>query len=236
MSYAKSATIYDMIYSFKNYAAEADIVRDAIVRHAPNGGTSLLDVACGTGIHAKHLAESFDVTGIDLSPEMIAVANERLPGAQFHIADMRDFDLGKQFDVVTCLFSSIGYVVTVEALHQTIANFARHVKSGGVVLVEPWFPVGRLSDKVVGMTVPEGNSQFRVVRMGYTTIDGNISTLHFHYMVGTLQGVEYFSEEHVLTCFTEDEYTEAFKAAGLRVTFEMPGLEGRGLYIGVKPA
>ena len=58
---------------------------------------------------------------------------------------MRDFDLGRTFDVVVCLFSSIGYVKTIEAMLQTIQTFARHTAPGGVVIVEPWFAPGVLT-------------------------------------------------------------------------------------------
>ena len=53
--------------------------------------------------------------------------------------NMLDFDLGRQFDVVTCLFSSIGYVKTVPNMKRAVANMSRHLKPGGVLVLEPWF-------------------------------------------------------------------------------------------------
>lgn len=57
----------------------------------------------------------------------------------FRRADMVNFKLDKKFDVITCLFSSIGYVKTYEKLRQTIHNFANHLRKGGVVIIKPWF-------------------------------------------------------------------------------------------------
>ena len=54
------------------------------------------------------------------------------------VADMTSFDLGRRFDVVTCLFSSIGYVGTAERLDQAIATMAAHLEPGGTLIVEPW--------------------------------------------------------------------------------------------------
>ena len=55
------------------------------------------------------------------------------------VLGMRSFDLGRRFDAVTCLFSSIGYLLTPEDLEQGIARMAAHVAPGGVLVVEPWF-------------------------------------------------------------------------------------------------
>jgi ubiquinone/menaquinone biosynthesis C-methylase UbiE len=232
--FLKSANVYDLIYGLKDYRDEAEKVRRLVATNSRTGGRDLLDVACGTGIHARFLAEHFEVTGIDLDPGMIEVAKERAPEIAFQVADMREFDLGRQFDAVTCLFSSIGYAVTVEALNASIANFARHTKPGGVVIVEPWFLPGQLSDKYVTARHVNVNPQLQVVRMSRTSIDGTLSTLHFHYMVGTLDGIEYFSEEHYLTMYTHQQYLDAFEAAGLDVEHDNLGISGRGVYVGRK--
>jgi ubiquinone/menaquinone biosynthesis C-methylase UbiE len=232
----KSAHVYDLIYGSKDYKAEAAQIRDLVEKHSTSGGRELLDVACGTGIHLQHLAEHFDVTGLDLDAGLLELARERLPHATFHHADMRDFDLGKQFDAVTCLFSSIGYAGTEDALISAVDRLAHHAKPGGVVIVEPWFYPGQLSEHYVSTRHVDKGPQLQVVRMSRTTIAEHVSTLHFHYMVGTPQSIEYFAEEHHLTMYTQRQYLLAFELAGLHnITSEMPGITGRGLYLGTKP-
>ncbi|HRF95630.1 MAG TPA: class I SAM-dependent methyltransferase, partial [Aggregatilineales bacterium] len=108
-------------------------------QHKKTADNTLLDVACGTGGHLTHLLPHFTCEGLDMDTGMLAVAREKFPAVTFHQADMTNFHLGKQYGVVTCMFSSIGYVQTVEALNQTLKNFAEHVVSGGVVVIEPWF-------------------------------------------------------------------------------------------------
>jgi ubiquinone/menaquinone biosynthesis C-methylase UbiE len=90
MSYGRSARWYDTIYSFKDYAAEADSLRALLAQHRP-GARRLLDVACGTGEHLRHLRAHFAVEGIDASPDMLAIARAKLPGMPLHLADMRSF-------------------------------------------------------------------------------------------------------------------------------------------------
>src|SRR3712207_7289123 len=58
-----------------------------------------------------------------LFPYTTLFRSERYPDVRFHQGDMTDFDLGRRFDVVVCLFSAIGYVLTEERLRQTLANF-----------------------------------------------------------------------------------------------------------------
>ena len=47
--------------------------------------------------------------------------------------------LNKEFDIITCLFSSIGYVKTYANLEKSMHSFAKHVKTGGIVIIEPRF-------------------------------------------------------------------------------------------------
>jgi ubiquinone/menaquinone biosynthesis C-methylase UbiE len=103
--FSRSADLYDALYAtFKDYADEAARLRELI---GPDART-LLDVACGTGAHLELLREHYEVVGLDLDPELLAIARGRLPGVELVEGDMTGFDLGRRFDAVACLFSSIG--------------------------------------------------------------------------------------------------------------------------------
>jgi hypothetical protein len=71
--------------------------------------------------------------------------------------------------------------------------------------------------------------------MNIAESEGNLSFFVFHYMVATSQGVEYFTERHELGLFAHEEYLGAFHKAGLETVHDPEGLDGRGLYIGLKP-
>jgi SAM-dependent methyltransferase len=111
--FTNSAHIYDAVYSFKDYEAESRRLRAVIEERSP-GAATLLDVACGTGKHLEQLRAWYEVSGLDLDSQLLALARERLAVVELHEGDMTAFSLGRRFDVVTCLFSSIGYVGTVE--------------------------------------------------------------------------------------------------------------------------
>jgi ubiquinone/menaquinone biosynthesis C-methylase UbiE len=129
--YDVTARFYDKIYAFKDFPAEAERLVAFIHKLRPEPGGRLLDVACGTGAHLAHLRRNFEVEGLDLSPLMLEAARGKLPGVAFHEADMTDFELGRRFDVVTCLFSSIGYAVTEDALFRAVGCMARHLAPDG---------------------------------------------------------------------------------------------------------
>src|SRR5215469_11749712 len=108
---------YDAIYTtMKDYAAEAQQVHALIQRFKSSSGTRLLDVACGTGSHLAFLRNYYTVEGLDLDELMLSIARQRNPEVRFHQADMTDFLLEDSFDVITCLFSSIGVVKTLPRL------------------------------------------------------------------------------------------------------------------------
>src|SRR4026207_2400263 len=97
--FSRSARLYDAVYaSIRDYPREAAEL-DRLIQERSPGARTLLDVACGTGAHLEHLA-GYEAEGLDLDPEMLAVARERLPKGAFHEGDMVDFVLGERFDVV----------------------------------------------------------------------------------------------------------------------------------------
>jgi SAM-dependent methyltransferase len=227
--FSRSARLYDAVYSsIRDYPREAAEL-DRLIQERRPGARTLLDVACGTGAHLEHLT-GYEVEGLDLDPEMLAVARERLPNVRFHQGDMAAFDLGKRFDAVVCMFSSIGYVKTEDRLHSAIASMARHLAPGGLLVVEPWLtPEAWVDGHVSGAFVDE--PELKIARMGLPQREGTVSVLDLEYLVATPHGVERFSERHELGLFTVEQYLEAFRAAALEADHDPEGPMGRGLYI-----
>jgi SAM-dependent methyltransferase len=223
--------VYDEIYSFKDYAAEARRIRQLIRERGPSGARTLLDVACGTGTHLEYLSRWFDSTGIDVSAGMLKVARRKLPRVHFVRARMEEFRLRQRFDAVTCLFSAIGYVRSESDLRRTIRNFATHLNPGGLAIVEPWFtPAVYRAGSIHLRTF--GTKQFPIARMNLSERRGIRSIMEMHHLVGTGQGVRHWVEHHNLGMFAVRTYLDAFRAAGFRATWSKNGfMEGRGLYL-----
>ncbi len=235
MVFTQSAEFYDDFYGHKEYAGEVERLL-TIVRDRAPGARSWLDVACGTGRHLELLAEHFDCAGVDLDPTLVATARARCPRVELAVGDMRSFTLDRRFDVVSCLFRAIGYARTVEGLHATVANLARHLAEGGALIVEPWFQPEDWEAGRVAAERPIDGGRRSLVRMFASGRDGDVSHLDIHYLVGADGDESYRHEHHELGLFLWDEYRAAFEAAGLvRVRIDPEGLIGRGLVIGSAP-
>lgn len=226
---------YDRIYAFKDYEREAIQVHLIIQAWKRSSGNRLLDVACGTGGHSAPLSRFYEVEGLDLDPGMLEVARAKRPDLPFQQGDMVDFHLGRRFDAVICLFSSIAYVQTKERLQQAVANMAGHLEPGGVLLVEPWIePQQWRPGHLDALLVDE--PELKIARLSLSDESrGPPSRLTFHYLIATPGGIEHLTEEHQLGLFSRRQYLEAFGQAGLEVHFDPQGLIGRGLYLGTKP-
>jgi SAM-dependent methyltransferase len=234
-AYARSAGFYDLIYGQKPYADEAAQVHAVIQAHLRSGGNALLDVGCGSGNHLAHLRRDYRCDGVDLDAGLLAIARERYPDSAFHQGDMADFDLGRRYDALVCLFSAIGYVKTVGRLGQAMRTFARHLLPGGVAVVEPWLTPDAFIPGNVRVDTPEGPG-LKVARMTHSGMRDGISVLTFSYLIGRAEGIERFEEHHELGLFTREQMMDALRGAGLEVVEHDPhGLTGRGLYAARRP-
>ncbi|GAA5062171.1 SAM-dependent methyltransferase [Thermocatellispora tengchongensis] len=235
---ADTAAIYDQQHRArgKDYEGEARYVAEQILARFP-GARSLLDVACGTGGHYEPFRAYFGtIEGVDLSEPMLRIARAAHPGAVFHRGDMRDFDLGRTFDAVTCLFASIAYVASQAELRRALERFAAHVVPGGVVAVEPWWFPETFLDDSVSRAIVEGEGR-TIARVTHTVRDGDASRMEAHYLVAEPGvGVRHFTETHRAMLFTREQYEDAFVRAGLKPEYLAGTQSGRGLFVGVREA
>lgn len=166
---------------------------------------------------------------------MLGVARKNVKGALFKRADMVTLNLGKEFDVITCLFGSIGYVKTYTDLKRTLQNFGRHLKKGGVVIIEPWLTKEMFKKGHPSMTTYDGND-IKIARLCVSKVRGSSSVMDMNYLVAERnKAVKHFIDRHELGMFESQRILEFMRQAGLRAKFIRNGFtDGRGLYVGVK--
>ena len=105
------------------------------------GTTSILDLGCGTGRHAVELAAlGFDVVGIDYLDSLVQKAREnaahrQVMRVQFMVADCRQIDLGRHYDLVLCLYDVIGSYADERENIRIAENIAHHLRPGGMALI-----------------------------------------------------------------------------------------------------
>jgi dTDP-3-amino-3,6-dideoxy-alpha-D-glucopyranose N,N-dimethyltransferase len=235
MLYRELASYYDKIYHWKDYKVETQKIKELIKQYKTSTGNKLLDVGCGTGQHIQHLQDSFQCTGIDINKEILKLAKEKLPNTEFIQADMITMNLGKQYDVITCLFSSISYTKTYSNLEKTLHIFINHLCRGGLAIIEPFisksvYDVGRPS-----ITVYE-DDDLKIARVNISEIDGDVSVMDMHYLIAERgEKVKHFVERHELGLFETDKTLEIMRKVGFDSHY-LPGglMKGLDLYIGIK--
>lgn len=231
------AKYYDQIYlNMNDYKNESEIVQDIIRRFKRKPSKTLLDVGCGTGEHLKYLSRHFNCTGLDISREMIRTAKAKVPNAQFEIANMIDFELQDKFDVIVCLFSSIGYVQSFRNLVRTLRNFHNHLTNEGLALVEPWVFRKDFREGTVAIDTYEDQST-KLVRMGTSRLTRLHWLVHFHYLIGIDGRIEYTKETHRMILADYEDYVKAFNLARyhqIKFLGENVWTRSRGLFMAMK--
>jgi ubiquinone/menaquinone biosynthesis C-methylase UbiE len=229
-TFLESAELYDAIYGFKDYAREGQRLHKLISALAPDS-REILDVACGTGEHARFLKEHYAIDGIDINDSYLRAARRKNPAGNYMRGDMLAFDCGRTYDVVTCLFSAIGIFKTFSRLAAAVGCMARHVKPDGVLLIEPWFTPDRWHPSPPFILIGE-TTNGKVYRLSYQVREEHSSVLLHHYLRLTPDGLEHYYERIELGLFSRDEMVWAFECAGMAVQYDREGLMGRGLYAG----
>jgi len=173
----RHAELYDIFYADKPYAEEAAFVHQCLQQYSVGPTRRLLELACGTGIHALALEKfGYEIIAIDYSEDMLACARRKAAevasSVDFRWQDMHALDIaGGPFDAAICLFDSIGLVKTNEALMQVLRGVRRHVRPDGLFVFEFWHAAAMLRSydpvRVRRWSTPEGE----LVRVSETELE-----------------------------------------------------------------
>lgn len=117
-------------------ATEAAFIHD-IIRRRHSRAATVLDLACGTGSMTAPLADAYRVSGLDISPGMLAVARRKLPvRTPLYLADMASFRLGVTFDVIVCAYQGINHLLSLSAWQSAFDRAYEHLNPGGLFVFD----------------------------------------------------------------------------------------------------
>ncbi|MBC8110164.1 MAG: methyltransferase domain-containing protein [Verrucomicrobia bacterium] len=171
----------------------------------------VLDIGCGRGRHAIIFSQlGMDVTGVDLSKHNIEYAKKlENPSLHFYVHDMLYTFMPESYDVVTNLFTSIGYFDRDNDNQRAIVSGAGNLKSGGKMVID-FFNTRKIVKKIIPRyTLTKGGVEFNI-RKKYT--GGYIfKDIRFRY-----QGKNYRFQERV-KALTISDFSDYFKNAGLKI-------------------
>jgi 2-polyprenyl-3-methyl-5-hydroxy-6-metoxy-1,4-benzoquinol methylase len=134
------AEYYDALMAGVPYRLWVDYLQ-AILRRLEYAPRTVLDIACGTGTVDEMMASmGYIVTGVDLSAEMIEVAQRKAAKCglqiEYHVCDAAELILGKQFDLAISLFDSLNYITDLFRLAVAMQHIGEHVVPGGYFIFD----------------------------------------------------------------------------------------------------
>ena len=184
------ARYYDLLYRDKDYAAEAEYVASQIRAHAPRA-TRILELGCGTGAHAEHLARmGYTVHGVDLSPTMLARAAARTAALppdtaarlSFGLGDVRTVRTGETYDAVISLFHVVSYQTADSDLAATFETAALHLRAAGLFLFDFWHGPAVLAQQPDVRSKRLEDDDIKVTRSAHPTlhVEQNVVDVNYH--------------------------------------------------------
>jgi ubiquinone/menaquinone biosynthesis C-methylase UbiE len=234
--FSRFAPYYDELYvKPEQYEIEATKAMDRIEAYKQSGGNELLDIACGTGGHIPYWQKRYRVTGLDISPQMLARAKQKFPGIEFIQGDMIDFNINRQFDALVCLYGSIGFTRTVKNLNKALGAFARHMKPGGVLYLTPWSTKEDFKPQIVAGSVK--HPDVRIARMENVRLKNpNTIEVDFHHLIGHGGKVTYRTQTIRVGLFSKQQYQNAIGGAGLELMEYYQNADApMGVFVARKP-
>ena len=219
LAYTSLAWTEQIIASPEDSVEETEIYTRAIKRHARIKTKTLLHLGCGGGFNDFTFKKHFKVTGVDISKEMLDVAEKLNPGVAYQQGDMRTIRLPECFDAVA-IPDSIGYMTTLRDLKRTITTAYEHLKKDGLLLI-----------------VTNTKEQFKENNFIYTGSKEDIEITIFEnnyvhdpsgsayeatliYLIRRTGKLEIYSDRHIIGLFKLKEWMDLLAEIGFKVKQE----------------
>jgi len=217
--YADLSGYYDHFCAGVDYTGQCAFARRAFDCFAASCGQDYLDLACGTGQHLLHMQrQGFVATGLDNSPEMLAQAAARCPGADLLLCDLAAFGQESAFDLITCFLYSIHYSHPLAALAQTLRRAWRGLKPGGVLIFDAVDCRGIRNDQGVVTRFRDGADLLGFRSAWHYRGDGEVLDLNLAITRQSRSASHSWQDHHTMTAATLPQLLALLDATGFEVT------------------
>ena len=222
--FAEYAKYYDLLYKDKPYKREAAYITKILKKHVP-AAKSLIELGCGSGVHASYLAqEGFRVYGVDQSESMLEAAKERcakVPQVSLHKGDVRSVRLNVKTDAVLSLFHVVSYQTSDADVRAMFATAGEHLQAGGVFFFDVWYGPAVLTDRPVLRVKELADDEVHITRIATPTMDATKNLVDVHYrLIAKNKKTGAYSEtdeHHLMRYFFTPELSKFAADAGFEV-------------------
>lgn len=214
--YKNFSKLYDKFMEYSDYGAWEQQVEELINLGKPNG-KRLLDIGCGTGEFLLRMAKKYECDGMDLSEEMLTIAQKKLRhrDVKLFLGDMVEFDTGFQYDIMVSLFDTVNHLISIEELESHLKSVKNSLVEFGVYIfdvvdrefIENMFPSGVFVDNRKDLTCIWEHDK----ENGLDYIDAT------YFLKNSKGSWDRFKESYPKKIFTHFEIESAIKNAGLKI-------------------
>lgn len=216
MSYSRFASVYDALMQDAPY----DEWNDFLQREAKPG--TLVDIGCGTGELSIRFAHAgFQVTGVDLSDDMLAIAREKADEHNLSIPlfqqDMRELDGLGLFQTAVIFCDSLNYLKTEEDVKKTFQAVYAHLEKGGLLLFDV-HSLYKINHVFQEQTFADAAEDISFIWNAFPGEYSNSIEHELTFFVQTERGLyDRFDEVHYQRTFTPEQYQQWLSEAGFHV-------------------
>jgi len=226
----KYAKYYDIFNQGKDYGREYYFLENVFKRYSRLKIIDVLDLGCGTGIHARHLSsKGYNVLGLDLSKEMIEIANSRAaPRNRFRVGDMSNFKLNKKFGAIICMFSALGYLTKNSQIRGFFKSVKEHLKSQGLLIVDVWNASGIMQEPPSSREKIVEKNDLRIIRRSFPNLISKNNIIEVKFNVKVFRDnnlIENYGEMHRVRFFFQSELNKYAKEGGFELVHICPSYE-----------
>jgi len=236
------ACYYDLLYRDKDYSAESAYLKSLILKYNSKA-SSILDLGCGTGIHASIMAsKGFRVHGVERSPSMLARCAEYSERKgidpvdnilKYTKGDIRYVHLNEYFDVVTALFHVMSYQITNNDIDAAFNTALSHLNAGGIFIFDIWYGPAVYAERPSVRVKRVSDECTYITRISEPVHypDENKVDVNYNVIVRNQENNEMieFKEQHSMRYFSRPEIEYISENHGLKVVDISEWLTGNNI-------
>lgn len=225
--FTKLAKYYDVFYGSRDIVRDINFIEYIFRKYTKLRIKNILDLGCGTGEYTLELAKrGYRVIGIDISREMIHVANTKkelnnVINVEFKVHDIRDFNLGMEFDAIIALYNVISYLITDTDIISALRNVRKHLVDNGLFIFDFLHLPGQMKHyKPFSIWKYKIEENEIVSKLELTSIDIAKCVMKIMYEIQHLRWgipIDSILEEHELRLFTIPEMIHYLKETNFRI-------------------
>ncbi len=234
--YQDFASVYDrLMHEDIDYGKWCNYIENIFAERGISPDT-LCELACGSGnITSRMLKRGYDITGVDISSDMLTVAASKIGADRLVCADMSKLDLGREFDSFLCMIDGINYLITPKAVIDTFKNVRKSLKDGGVFIFDISSQY-KLQNILGNETFIHSEPDVFYSWQNRYIQKYNLSDMLLNFFVREGRGYRRFEERHLQRGWSEKQIKKMLKIAGFsdicvynELTFDAPEADSERL-------